>query len=81
MRISQMNLVLEATRQEVIRSHGPGENDLHVRTLELGQVQESNFFSHTLHDDLDSIVQDIRQAHITDRNTADPKVTFTEVKE
>ena len=48
MRIAQMNLVLEATRQEVIRSHAPGENDLYVRTLELGQVQESDFFSHTM---------------------------------
>ena len=76
-----MNLVLEATRQEVIRSHAPGENDLYVRTLELGQVQESDFFSHTIHDDLDSIVQDIRQAHVTDRTTADPQPTFTEVKE
>ena len=51
------------------------------RTLELGQVQESDFFSHTIHDDLDSIVQDIRQAHVTDRTTADPQPTFTEVKE
>ena len=81
MRIAQMNLVLEATRQEVIRSHAPGENDLYVRTLELGQVQESDFFSHTIHDDLDSIVQDIRQAHVTDHTTADPQPTFTEVKE
>ena len=81
MRIAQMNLVLEVTRQEVIRNHAPGENDLYVRTLELGQVQESDFFSHTIHDDLDSIVKDIRQAHITDRTTADPQPTFTEVKE
>lgn len=81
MRIAQMNLVLEATRQEVIRSHAPGDNDLYVRTLELGQVQESDFFSHTIHDDLDSIVQDIRQAHVTDRTTADPQPTFTEVKD
>ena len=81
MRVEQMNLVMEATRQEVIRSHAPGENDLYVRTLELGQVRESDFFSHTIHDDLDSIVQDIRQAHVTDRTTADPQPTFTEVKE
>lgn len=81
MRIAQMNLVLEATRQEVIRSHAPGDNDLYVRTLELGQVQESDFFSHTIHDDLDSIVQDIRKAHVNDRTTADPQPTFTEVKE
>ena len=36
---------------------------------------------HTIHDDLDSIVQDIRQAHVTDRTTADPQPNFTEVKE
>ena len=65
----------------MIRSHAPGENDLYVRTLELGQVQESDFFSHTIHDDLDSIVQDIRQAHVTDRTTAEPQPTFTVVKE
>ena len=44
-------------------------------------MQESDFFSHTIHDDLDSIVQDIRQAHVTDRTTADPQPTFTDVKE
>ena len=44
-------------------------------------LQESDFFSHTIHDDLDSIVQDIRQAHVTDHTTANPQPTFTEVKE
>lgn len=80
MRVEQMNLVLEATRQEVIRNHAPGENDLYLRTLELGQVQESDFYSHVLHDDLDSIVRDIRDAHVTDRTTADPQPTLEDVK-
>ena len=56
------------------------EQYLHT-TPELGQVQESDFFSHTIHDDMDNIVQDIRQAHVTDRTTADLQPTFTEVKE
>lgn len=43
MRVEQMNLVLEATRQAVISNHAPGENDLYMRTLELGQIQESDF--------------------------------------
>lgn len=80
MRVEQMNLVLEATRQEVIRNHALGENDLYLRTLELGQVQESDFYSHVLHDDLDSIVRDIRDAHVTDRTTADPQPTLEDVK-
>ena len=62
MRVNQMNLILEATRQTILKEHTPGENDLYMRTLELGQVQENDFYSHILHDDLDSIVRDIREA-------------------
>ena len=40
MRVDQMNLILEATRQTILGKYAPGENDLYVRTLELGQVQE-----------------------------------------
>lgn len=43
MRVDQMNLILEATRQTILGKYAPGENDLYVRTLELGQVQESDF--------------------------------------
>ena len=81
MRVEQMNLILEATRQTVISSHALGENDLYMRTLELGQIQESDFFSHVLHDDLDSIVRDIRKAHLKDKTTADPQPTLEDVKE
>jgi len=81
MRVEQMDLILEATRQAVISSYAPGENDLYMRTLELGQIQESDFFSHVLHDDLDSIVRDIREAHLKDKTTADPQPTLEDVKE
>lgn len=43
MRVNQMNLILEATRQTILKEHAPGENDLYMRTLELGQVQENDF--------------------------------------
>lgn len=81
MRVNQMNLILEATRQTILKEHAPGENDLYMRTLELGQVQENDFYSHILHDDLDSIVRDIREAHLKDKTTADPQPTLDEVKE
>ena len=81
MRVEQMNLVMEATRQTVLSKYAPGEDDLYMRTLELGQVQESDFYSHVIHDDLDSIVQDIREAHLKDKTTADPQPTLDDVKE
>ena len=81
MRVEQMNLVMEATRQSILSKYSPGEDDLYVRTLELGQVQESDFYSHVMHDDLDSIVRDIREAHRKDKTTADPQPTLDDVKE
>lgn len=80
MRVEQMNLVMEATRQTVLSKYAPGEDDLYVRTLELGQVQESDFYSHVIHDDMDSIVRDIREAHLKDKTTADPQPTLDDVK-
>ena len=38
MRVEQMNLVLEATRQTVMSKYAPGEDDLYMRTLELGHI-------------------------------------------
>ena len=38
MRVEQMNLVMEATRQSILSKYSPGEDDLYVRTLELGQT-------------------------------------------
>ena len=82
MRIAQMNLVLEATRQEVnAAAMRRGITTFMSAHWSLDRCRRATFFSHTIHDDLDSIVQDIRQAHITDRTTADPQPTFTEVKE
>ena len=81
MRVEQMNLVLEATRQTVMSKYALREDDLYMRTLELGQVQESDFYSHVMHDDLDSIVRDIREAHRKDKTTADPQPTLDDVKE
>jgi transcriptional regulator with XRE-family HTH domain len=83
MRIDQMNLVLEATRQEILQrqSQAVDKNDLYVRTLELGQVQESDFFSHVVHDDLDSIIRDVRTAHLNDRTTADAQPTLAEYEQ
>ena len=51
--------------------HNPGENDLYMRTLELAQIDEGEYFSRVVHDDLDKIIADIREAHKKDSTTAD----------
>ena len=72
MRINDMNSFLAAVRQQIIQERNPGENDLHVRTLELAQVEETEFFSHVAAEDMGVILKDIREKHKKkDPTTAD----------
>ena len=57
MRIHDMNAILEANRKQIMEKHNPGENDLYVRTLELAQVREEDYFAHVVHRDIDGIMQ------------------------
>ncbi len=81
MRVESMNQALEQARQEIIQKYTPQEPDLHLRTLELAQVQEEIFFSHIFHKELDEIVRDIRKAHEKDTMTADKQTTQAEQAE
>lgn len=69
--IKDMNYLLERTRKKVIEKYHPNENDVALRTLEVAQVSEDLFYAHVLHDDLDRIVKDIRETHMSDSTTAD----------
>ena len=71
MRIHDMNALLEANRQQIMEKYNPDENDLYLRTLALAQVKEENYFAHVIHQDLDGILHDIREAHRADTTTAD----------
>ena len=44
MRINDMNAVLEAVRQMALMKNGGEENDLHLRTLEVAQIREDEYF-------------------------------------
>jgi transcriptional regulator with XRE-family HTH domain len=71
MRVHDMNTVLTETRKTIMEKYDPGEDDLYIRTLELAQIDEDEYFSRVVHDDLDSIIRDIREAHRKDITTAD----------
>lgn len=71
MRVHDLNVVLAEARKTVMEKHNPGENDLYMRTLELAQINEDEYFSRVVHDDLDTIIRDIRETHKKDSTTAD----------
>lgn len=71
MRINDMNAILQAVRQMVLMQQEEKQNDLYLRTLELAQVQEDEYFGHVISDDLKLILWDIRETHQNDAATAD----------
>ena len=71
MRVNDMNAVLEAVRQMALMKNGGEENDLHLRTLEVAQIREDEYFGSLIADDLKDILHDIRNEHRPDTMTAD----------
>ena len=71
MRIQNMNAIMEATRQQIMQKYHPDAEDVYTRTLELVQIGELDYFSRIVHDDMDAILRDLREAHRKDVTTAD----------
>lgn len=81
MRIKDMNAVLEAVRQMALMKNGGDENDLHLRTLEVAQIREDEYFGNLIADDLKDILCDIRSEHRPDTMTADETSLAATVQE
>ena len=71
MRVNDMNAVLEAVRQMALMKNGGDENDLYLRTLEVAQIREDEYFGSLIADDLKGILRDIREQHRSENMTAD----------
>ena len=71
MRVHDMNTVLTETRKTIMEKYDLGKEDLYIRTLELAQIDEDEYFSRVVHDDMDRIIRDIREAHRKDPTTAE----------
>ena len=73
--IQAMNAYLESSRQSVMKETNADPEDLYMRTLEAGQIEESEYFGHVLLDDLMAILKTIREKHRSDPTTAGPAVS------
>ena len=80
MRVNDMNAVLEAVRQMALMKNGSDANDLHLRTLEVAQIREDEYFGSLIADDLKGILRDIRSEHRPDTMTADESSLVTTVQ-
>ncbi len=71
MRIYDINAMLAAERKAVMERKGLDDSDLYMRTLELAQVDEDDYFARTIFEDLRPIIRDIREIHKSDTTIAD----------
>lgn len=69
--IDNINLIVDSAREELLSRVQPEERDRYVHTLESAHVNEADYFAQAVHDDVDSIMEDIREAHRKDKTTAD----------
>ena len=81
MRVNDMNAVLEAVRQMALMKSGGDESDLHLRTLEVAQIREDEYFGSLIADDLKGILRNIRNEHRPDVMTADESSLAATVQE
>ena len=81
MRVNDMNAVLEAVRQMALMKNGGDANDLYLRTLEVAQIREDEYFGSLIADDLKGILRDIRNEHRPDVMTADESSLAATVQE
>ena len=76
MSIQQLDDYMDTIRAKVREGQRPEKQDprkvdLYIRTLELSHIREDEYFAHTIHNDIDAIIRDIREAHKRDATTAD----------
>ena len=65
-RIRTLNAQLQAVRNEIVKQFSPGENEVGVRALEVGQIDQHKYMGDIISEDLLTIARDIREAHKND---------------
>ena len=66
--IQSLNAVVNAAREKIIEKYHPDEYDSTLHLLSSMEIQEGEYFSRRVHDDIDGIMADIRNAHAQRQN-------------
>lgn len=79
--IDALNAWVSIARAEILARQQPDEEDIYLRTLEAAHIQEDKYFTHAVHEDMDAIIADIREAHKKDVTTADDGTVAAKLKQ
>lgn len=62
--IQNLNAWVDVARAEIIEKYQPGEHDSMTAMLKAMHIQEGEYFSRRIHDDIDSIITDLKMANV-----------------
>lgn len=82
MQIKNINQIVDSVTMELVEQKNPNPNDLHLNTLEAAYIKEDEYFFHIIHNDLDTILRNIRENHQFDIDSAciEPLFSISEIK-
>lgn len=70
MQIQNLNAYINIARGMIEKKYRPDGNDRHLRIMRASHINEDEYFSSIIHDDIDSIIREMKKAHSGDRDTA-----------
>ena len=79
--VAPLNDGADTVRHEIIERYRPGEDDPHLRILQAAHIEDDEYFSHMIQDDISAIVRDIRAVHKSDSESAPPTTIAKELKQ
>ena len=78
MQIRNLNIGVDTARIQIEDKFTPDKEELYRRTLEAAHIDEGRYFAGIIHEDLDGILADIREAHKHDRLSAPEELPSAE---
>ena len=78
--IQNLNAWVDVARAEIMEKYQSGEHDKTAYLLNAIHVQEGEYFSRRVHDDIDGIMEDIKESHKGRAESAPEKSVAAELK-
>ena len=80
MQIQNLNAWVDVAREKIMQKYQPGEDDKMMYLLNASHVQEGEYFSRRVHDDIDGIMESLKEAHKRDSTSAPENSVAEELK-
>lgn len=81
MQIQNLNAWVDVARAEIVEKYQPGENDRMTYLLQASHVDEGEYFTSRVHRDMDTIMEDMREAHRGRSDSAPENSAAEELKQ